>query len=150
MRIRPAGVISKKDMGDRKIAVAILSCSFLDACYEFVSYICIPCLISLYKRVDKPRWSRISTGSASGPRSNQQSQHQRQSRCRCICLRWGCCRTWYSYRPSSSARHYHLKMIELVQSSENNGPSPQRATRKCFCSRRPAGGTHQFVLFVLQ
>lgn len=30
-RIRPAGVTSKKDIGDRKIAVAILSCSFLDA-----------------------------------------------------------------------------------------------------------------------
>jgi hypothetical protein len=29
--IRPAGVTSKKDIGDLKIAVAILSCSFRDA-----------------------------------------------------------------------------------------------------------------------
>jgi len=30
-KIRPAGVTSKKDIGDRKMAVAILSCSFRDA-----------------------------------------------------------------------------------------------------------------------
>jgi hypothetical protein len=30
-RMRPAGVTSKKDMGDLKIAVAILSCNFRDA-----------------------------------------------------------------------------------------------------------------------
>jgi hypothetical protein len=35
-RIRPAGVTSKNDMGDLKIAVAILSCSFLDACANHV------------------------------------------------------------------------------------------------------------------
>ena len=31
-RMRPAGVTSKKDMGDLKIAVAILSCNLRDAC----------------------------------------------------------------------------------------------------------------------
>lgn len=30
-KMRPAGVTSKKDMGDLKIAVAILSCSLRDA-----------------------------------------------------------------------------------------------------------------------
>jgi hypothetical protein len=31
LRIRPAGVTSKNDIGDRKMAVAILSCNFRDA-----------------------------------------------------------------------------------------------------------------------
>ncbi len=31
LRMRPAGVTSKKDMGDLKIAVAILSCNLRDA-----------------------------------------------------------------------------------------------------------------------
>jgi hypothetical protein len=31
-RMRPAGVVSKKLIGDRKIANAILSCSLRDAC----------------------------------------------------------------------------------------------------------------------
>jgi hypothetical protein len=31
-RILPAGVTSKNDIGDLKMAVAILSCNFLDAC----------------------------------------------------------------------------------------------------------------------
>jgi hypothetical protein len=33
-KILPAGVTSKKDIGDLKMAVAILSCNFLDACNE--------------------------------------------------------------------------------------------------------------------
>jgi hypothetical protein len=31
-KILPAGVVSKNDIGDLKIATAILSCNFLEAC----------------------------------------------------------------------------------------------------------------------
>jgi hypothetical protein len=34
LRMRPAGVVSKKLIGLRKIAIAILSCSFRDACVK--------------------------------------------------------------------------------------------------------------------
>lgn len=32
LRIRPVGVVSKNDIGDRKMALAIFSCNFRDAC----------------------------------------------------------------------------------------------------------------------
>lgn len=32
LSMRPTGVVSKKDMGDRKIAYAMRSCNFLEAC----------------------------------------------------------------------------------------------------------------------
>jgi hypothetical protein len=38
-RMRPAGVVSKKLIGLLKIANAILSCNFLDACAEAGSYV---------------------------------------------------------------------------------------------------------------
>lgn len=40
LRILPAGVTSKKDIGDLKMAVAILSCNFLDAYRGSVRYLC--------------------------------------------------------------------------------------------------------------
>lgn len=42
--MRPAGVVSKKLIGDLKIAKAILSCNLRDACERDVS-----CVISLPK-----------------------------------------------------------------------------------------------------
>ena len=33
-RTRPMGFVSKNDMGDRKIAIAMRSCSFREACVD--------------------------------------------------------------------------------------------------------------------
>lgn len=125
--IRPAGVMSKKDMGDRKIAVAILSCSFLDA---YAGPLATSYLLGLYRAEHKPRWSRISRGPESGLRSRTQSQYQRQSICQYTCLLQGYRRPRYSFRPNSSARYYRLEGAELVQSVETSGWICSRGTSR--------------------
>lgn len=110
--MRPLGVVSKKFMGDRKIAWAILSCNLREACTHALA--CVPVrLATAEPNVDAgrsmqldesssaqyaPRSSRISRGSACSTPPSRQSQRRTQSIHPSTLLRWGCrrCVRWSS------------------------------------------------------
>jgi hypothetical protein len=63
-RILPAGVTSKKDIGDLKMAVAILSCNFLDACTRPLANISRQVIASsdytYLDRTEDPQYQRLA------------------------------------------------------------------------------------------
>lgn len=109
LRIRPAGVVSKNSMGLRKIANAILSCSFREAwfagdgissmhvkiwgtCLPITEQACSPGSNSGHGQGNSPQLNRRSIESGSGQPQAQMTRSQKQSRSPDIFRLVGCCR----------------------------------------------------------
>jgi hypothetical protein len=71
--MRPAGVVSKKLIGERKIAKAIRSCSFRLACSKPVNAAHYACLAVTYlNRTEDPEYQRLHNDE--GSRANTKSE----------------------------------------------------------------------------